>query len=189
MSAVKSRRYCCLIKHQNSHEETCTWWLRSRWNYSVLRKNAWTFIGYKCSDTFQQSLFLSYSLVYNTRGYTNYRWELYAFVLFVCVSERGRFRPWTKATAKQATNDTFIRVRDAAPECRPLSQLLLVTELDTSHKRQSHTQRQTVCFLDSFFRWQMRPRVCRETKGSSSSAGISERQLLWFGMFFCETPS
>lgn len=54
-----------------------------------------------------------------------------------------------KATAKQATNDTFIRAKDAAPEYRPRSQLLLVTELDTGHKRQSPTyKRGTVCLLD-----------------------------------------
>ena len=41
------------------------------------------------------------------------------------------------------------KVRDAAPEYRPLSQLLLVTELDTSHKRQSPVyKRGTVCLLD-----------------------------------------
>lgn len=70
--------------------------------------------------------------------------------IILCV--RGSSRFWTKANAKQATNDTFIRVRDAAPECRPLSQLLWVTELDTSHRRQILThKRGTVCHLSIIF--------------------------------------
>lgn len=53
----------------------------------------------------------------------------------------GTVRGGTKASAKQATNDTFIRVRDAAPEYRPPSQLLLVTGLDPGQRRQSSTHK------------------------------------------------
>lgn len=67
----------------------------------------------------------------------------------VCAIVQLRSRVWTKASGKQATNDAFIRARDAAPERGPPSQLLLVAELDGGHGRRSPVhKRLTVCRLD-----------------------------------------
>lgn len=100
----------------------------------------------------------------------------------------GWFRVWTKASAKQATNDTFIRVRDAAPEYRPRSQLLLVTELETSHRRQKRD-----CLLSRLI-FQMTNRAAcvrarSEIRGPSSSGLVEDDAPPDPARSFWQTPS